>query len=246
MTAIPTVLTVALTAGALLWRARFLTSAEQRYAAILAVAWGLEQTRYFTHDCDYLIVVTDHKPLVMLFGDRTLDVITNSRLFRLKQRTLPLRFVIQHASNRAADAASRHPSLSSNIDCLSAPDILESTFMAAIERDAHGITTLSWSRIAQETASDISMAHLVLLIERGITEADKNDPSVTSFWPVTLCTHKAVSSFTRTVSLSRLLCSVMTCNIFILPTKARHRWRTRTCRLKQRTPIAFHHPARIR
>ena len=55
---------------------RFLSSAEQRYAAIegeaLAVAWGLEQTKYFTQGCDNLIVVTDHKPLVKIFGDRTL------------------------------------------------------------------------------------------------------------------------------------------------------------------------------
>ena len=47
---------------------RFLSSAEQRYAAIegeaLAVAWGLEQTRYFTEGCDNLVVVTEHKPLV--------------------------------------------------------------------------------------------------------------------------------------------------------------------------------------
>ena len=170
---------------------RFLSSAEQRYAAIegeaLAVAWGLEQTRYFTHGCDDLIVVTDHKPLVKLFGDRTLDEITNSRLFRLKQRTLPWRFTIQHSpgkSNHAADATSRHPSPSSNIDGLSAPDILESTFMAAIERDAHGITTLPWSRLAQETAADTSMARLVLLIERGITDEDKNDPSIAPFWPI--------------------------------------------------------------
>ena len=45
---------------------RFLSPAEQRYAAIkgeaLAVAWGLEQTKYFTQGCDNLLVITDHKP----------------------------------------------------------------------------------------------------------------------------------------------------------------------------------------
>ena len=79
---------------------RFLSSAEQRYAAIegeaLAVAWGLEQTRYFTQGCDDLVVVTDHKPLVKILGDPTLDEISNSRLFRLKQRTLPWRFRVAH------------------------------------------------------------------------------------------------------------------------------------------------------
>ena len=71
---------------------RFLSLAEQRYAPIegeaLAVAWGLEQTKYFTQGCDNLVVVTDHKPLTKIFGDRTLDEISNTRLFRLKQRTI--------------------------------------------------------------------------------------------------------------------------------------------------------------
>jgi GNAT superfamily N-acetyltransferase len=90
---------------------RFLSSAEERYAAIegevLAVAWDLEQTRYFTQGCDNLVVITDHKPLVKIFGDRTLDEISNSRLFRLKQRTLQWRFDIKHLpgkTNLAADA----------------------------------------------------------------------------------------------------------------------------------------------
>ncbi len=67
----------------------FLAPTEQRYASIeceaLAVAWGLEQSRYFTQSCDYLVVVTDHKHLVKILGDRTLDEINNSRIFRLKQ-----------------------------------------------------------------------------------------------------------------------------------------------------------------
>ena len=66
---------------------RFLSLAEGHYAAIegeaLAVAWGLEQTRYFTQGCDNLVVITDHKPLVKIFSDRIVDEITNSRLFRL-------------------------------------------------------------------------------------------------------------------------------------------------------------------
>ena len=77
---------------------RFLVAAEQRYAAVegeaLAIAWGLENTRYFTQGCNDLVVVTDHKPLTKLFGDRTLDEISNTRLFRLKQRTLPWKFEV--------------------------------------------------------------------------------------------------------------------------------------------------------
>ena len=120
---------------------RSLSSAEGRCAAIkgeaLAVAWCLEQTKYFTQGCDNLVIVTDHKPLVKIFGDRTLDEITNSRLFRLKQRTLPWKFEIQHlpgTSNTAADAASRHPA-SSGTTGPNMADLIEATLMAAVHRD---------------------------------------------------------------------------------------------------------------
>ena len=169
---------------------RFLSPAEERYAAIegeaLAVAWGLEQTRYFTQGCDNLVVITDHKPLVKIFGDRTLDEITNSRLFRLKQRTLPWRFQIQHLpgkSNHAADATSRHPS-SSTSDTGKLPgspsseDIAESALMSAIMEDAKGIGIVSWTLLAQETAADPSLGHLRKQLEQGYV--DYNDPALDS------------------------------------------------------------------
>ena len=53
---------------------RFLSSAEKNYAPVegeaLAVAWALEQTRYFTMGCNKLKIIVDHKPLTKLFGDR--------------------------------------------------------------------------------------------------------------------------------------------------------------------------------
>ena len=79
---------------------RFLQSAEERYAPVegeaLAVAWALEQTRFFTLGCDDLIIVTDHKPLTKLLGDMMLDEIHNTRLFRLKQADITL--VLSHLS----------------------------------------------------------------------------------------------------------------------------------------------------
>jgi len=173
---------------------RFLSSAEQRYAAIegeaLAVAWGLEQTRYFTQGCDNLIVITDHKPLVKIFGDRTLDEITNSRLFRLKQRTLPWRFDTQHMpgkSNQAADATSRHPSPSGSVNSASlgapnAPDLAESALMAAIRSDTQELGTISWPLLSQETAADTTLSHLLKLTEQG--GLDKDDPTLGSLRPI--------------------------------------------------------------
>lgn len=175
---------------------RFLSSAEQRYAAIegeaLAVAWGLEQTRCFTQGCDNLVVITDHKPLVKIFGDRTLDEITNSRLFRLKQRTLPWRFDIKHLpgkSNHAADATSRHPSPSGSanvisIESSSFPDLAESALMASIRNDAQELGTIPWSLIAHGTAADESLGHLQKLLAQGNQSFDSKDTALASLWPV--------------------------------------------------------------
>ena len=95
---------------------RFLHQAEKNYAPVegeaLAVAWSLEQTKYFTLGCNDLVVVTDHKPLTKLLGDRRLDEIDNPRLFRLKRRTLMWQFKTEYqrgCSNPFADAMSRKP-----------------------------------------------------------------------------------------------------------------------------------------
>ena len=54
----------------------------------------------------------DHKSLLKIFGDRSLDEISNTRLRNLKEKTLGYRFRVIHipgVKHRAADAISRHP-----------------------------------------------------------------------------------------------------------------------------------------
>lgn len=173
---------------------RFLSPTEQRYAPVegeaLAVAWGLEQSKYFTQGCNDLLVVTDHKPLVKILGDRTLDEISNSRLFRMKQRTMPWSFSIQHLpgkSNCAADATSRHPSAtnetSDNLhDHLSIDDV-ETAMSAAIRHDTREFTALSWERIAAETASDPTFSRLLEGIDNGFTDVSRTTvPGIAPFW----------------------------------------------------------------
>lgn len=95
---------------------RFTHSAESRYAPIegeaLAVADALEKTRYFVLGCSQLIIAVDHKPLLRIFTDRSLDKLPNNRLRNLKEKTLRYKFTIVHipgAKHRAADATSRSP-----------------------------------------------------------------------------------------------------------------------------------------
>jgi hypothetical protein len=94
----------------------FTTGPETRYASVegeaLAVCWALEKCRYFILGCPDLIVATDHKPLLKLLGDRTLEDISNPRLLRLKEKTFRFRYKIIHVpgkSQKAADCSSRTP-----------------------------------------------------------------------------------------------------------------------------------------
>ena len=95
---------------------RFTHPAESRYAPVegeaLAVADALNKARYFVLGCNNLTLAVDHKPLLKIFGDMSLDETSNTRLRNLKEKTLGYRFRVIHipgVKHRAADAISRHP-----------------------------------------------------------------------------------------------------------------------------------------
>ncbi|RLJ22718.1 hypothetical protein DJ031_00320, partial [bacterium endosymbiont of Escarpia laminata] len=95
---------------------RFTHPAESRYAPVegeaLAVADALNKARYFILGCENLTLAVDHKPLLKIFGDRSLEEISNTRLRNLKEKTLGYRFRVVHipgVKHRAANAISRHP-----------------------------------------------------------------------------------------------------------------------------------------
>jgi len=174
---------------------RFLMGPEQRYVAIegeaLAIAWALEQTRYFTLGCEKLTIATDHKPLVAIFGDKDLNQISNPRIFRLKQRTLQWFFQMVYLpgkTNSAADAVSRHPSpsgvqtvdvsvLSAGAEALSqnpSPngelsdgDCAEIALVGGHERKASICNPILWSEIVSETSSDPTLCLLASTIKQG-------------------------------------------------------------------------------
>ena len=182
---------------------RFLKPAESRYAPVegeaLASAWSLEHTKFFTQGCDNLVIVTDHKPLVKLFSDRALDQITNSRLFSLKQRTLPWKFTVAYMSgkdNSFSDATSRNPVCSSDAE-VSCSEILAGVMlMESGEDDADAAAVFSsnddkqfraitWEMVKQETSSDEIMRNLNILISSAFPE-DKNElpPELLPYWAI--------------------------------------------------------------
>ena len=105
--------------------------------------------------CHNLIVATDHKPLVKIFGDRTLDEVENPRLFRIKQRTLRWYFTTVHVpgeSNQAADATSRRPSTLPYEDELLGEEeesLEESILAASMRSGTESITTITWDKLQQ-------------------------------------------------------------------------------------------------
>ena len=68
--------------------AQFCHQTAVRYAPVegedLIIVRSLEQTKYFTQGCNNLVVVSDHKSFLELFGDQVLDEVANPCLFRLK------------------------------------------------------------------------------------------------------------------------------------------------------------------
>ena len=119
--------------------------------------------------CDDLVVVVDHKPLTKLLGDRTLDEISNPRLFRLKQRTLPWIYKIEWLpgkTNAFSDATSRHPTGSAESDDdhelliglinahleESGSSIVEDyVSIGAVRANLNDVTALTWEKLQQTT-----------------------------------------------------------------------------------------------
>ena len=186
---------------------RFLRGPEQRYAPVegeaLAVAWALEDCRFFTLGCRDLIIATDHKPLVRLLGDRALDDIHNPRLFRIKQRTLMWRYRIVHVpgkDNAAADTASRYPPPESHpqwesdnaalaairreaTDGIDSHDDLEVTITAVAVAATHALGAVTWARVRHATRQDADLCQLTAYVVSGFPVARDDLPQgLQRFW----------------------------------------------------------------
>ena len=172
---------------------RFLKPCERNYAAVegeaLGVAWGLEQTKYFTMGCNNLLVVTDHAPLVKLLGDRRLDEINNPRLFRLKQRTLMWHFDIEYQPgklNSVSDALSRYPNEyaeAASLTLLSDADSEEESVIAAVTKDLNNWFSVTIERVQEESARDDVIRDVINYVRNGFPNTKKEmKPNTSDFW----------------------------------------------------------------
>ncbi|XP_013410955.1 uncharacterized protein LOC106174104 [Lingula anatina] len=173
---------------------RFTHQAESRYAPkegeALAVAYALQQTRYYVLGCKDLIVATDYKPLVQVLNDSSLTEIHNHRLLNLKKKTLAYRFTIVHVpekKNPSPDAASRHPADRYTISYMTVPPqvTLASLYQDTADTDfADDVSTIAavsasldaaniivtWDMVRDTTSSDATLLKLMQYLEKGFPE----------------------------------------------------------------------------
>ena len=155
---------------------RFTTPAESRYAPIegeaLAVVYALQQTRYYVLGCPNLIVTTDHKPLINVLNERSLNDITNRRLLNLKEKTMQYQFEIKHVSgskNRGPDALSRYPAQTTGIEHQDIADDI-STKTTAMETLYVTTNMITWEMVKEATSQDETLQHLAKCIQMGSAE----------------------------------------------------------------------------
>ena len=186
---------------------RFNKPAETRYAPVegeaLAIAWSLEQTKFFTQGCDNLVILTDHQPLIKVFGDATLDEVSNRRLFNLKEKTFPWKFTVEHRpgkENSFADATSRHPATTTDDDDIIA-SITMSEILAGIAMEEEdddldeavtcvaglsqheNIRAITWEIVREETRKDHEMITLISLINSSFPEEKEDMPhGLSQYW----------------------------------------------------------------
>ena len=148
---------------------RFTHAAESCYAPVegqaLAVVNALDKARFFVLGCSNLIIAVDHKPLLKVFGDRSLEEITNARLRNLKEKTLRYRFRMVHipgVRHKATDAVSCHPTGTTKPDLLVLlDDIAATAALAALPQldapDAHSWPASAKTNLNQESAPSPSL-----------------------------------------------------------------------------------------
>ena len=157
---------------------RALTETEKRYSQTekeaLAIVWAVEHFHLFLFGSEFTLV-TDHKPLEIIYGKRTAK--TSARIERWVLRLQPysFRIVYQAGSNNPADYLSRHPTAES---CRKQEKMTEQYINFVAQHSVPKAMTLA--EIIDATNSDAVFAQV-----KDVIQTDKWDsPAVKPFKPV--------------------------------------------------------------
>ena len=126
---------------------RFISDTESRYAMVelelLAIVWALRKCRIFLQGLPHFQVITDHRPLVPILNNYTLDVVENPRLQRLKEKTSMFNFTATWTKGKdhmIPDALSRAP--------VGQPTADDIQLVQAVEHHVHQTSIFTISEVA--------------------------------------------------------------------------------------------------
>ena len=182
---------------------RFTSSAESRYSPTegeaLAIVNALDKTKYLTLGCSRLIVGADHKPLIGLFKNRSMDGIDNPRLRHLKEKTLGWQFAMVHVPGRlhgGPDALSRYGVRTSDSErdlpsedshhltvLLASPlgpeDGVDEDFLLAV---SPSMQPIDWSTVTEASREDSPICSVLNLLRSASPAATTLDPTTHELW----------------------------------------------------------------
>ena len=123
-------------------------------------------------------MVTDHKHLCKVLGDKDMDDISNSRIFKFKESILPYDFNLIHVPGespamKTVDALSRHPQTGTG----PFDKVMESTKAFALSQ-GDGIESVTWDTVNTAAANDPECLGLVQLILDGFPDDKSSLPPI--------------------------------------------------------------------
>ena len=149
---------------------RFLSDTESRYAMVelelLAVVWALKKCRIFLQGLPHFDVLVDHRPLLPILNEFTLDTIENARLQRLKEKTSLFNFTtkwIRGKDHVIPDALSRAP--------VSEPTCEDDQLIQAVECHVHHVSAIT----SREIAAQQDEPHLLDMRLEELREVARSD-----------------------------------------------------------------------
>ena len=132
---------------------------------LLALVWGLKKCRIFVQGLQHFTVVVDHRPLLPILNDYTMDAIDNPRLQRLKEKTSLYNFTAiwrKGKDHAIPDALSRAP--------VDQPTQEDDLLIQVVEHHVHQASIRAIGEVCQRTPPHLQDPRL-----DDITSAAKDD-----------------------------------------------------------------------
>lgn len=170
---------------------RFLSGAESRYAMIelelLAAVWAMKKCHVYLSGLKFDLIV-DHKPLIPILNNYTLDKVDNPRLVRLLLKIQEYQFVTSWKKGKEhviADALSRSPVDQPNTDDQHGEDLSAPCTVCTIFRNENTLPDLKMDRLRDELEKDPESRSLKKIIMDGFPDSKLEMPNTLQpFWCV--------------------------------------------------------------